>query len=168
MLVEVYQFRVRTHGPLPASLRVAAVYSRGKRVKRKKRERAEDCPSLQQNGASRHRKPLLDPSSMRKNVGEHSNDSSFSGSFSLAILDDLILSSPHVAIALRRKVCQQHYMGPRRHSQECKSEVPFHPQLLTYCRETLRRMLALSLLSGNLGFLRVDVRRLSLNQPSAI
>jgi hypothetical protein len=149
MLVEIYQFRVRTHDPLLASLRVATVDSRGKRLKRKERECAENCPSLQQNGASRHRKPLLDRSSMRKSVGERSNDGSFSGSFSLAILDDLILNSPHVAIALRRKVWQQHYMGPRRHSQECKSEVPFHPQLLTYCRETLRKMLMISLLSGN-------------------
>jgi hypothetical protein len=40
---------------------------------------------------------------MRKSVGECSNDGSFSGSFTLAILDDLILNSPHVPVALRRK-----------------------------------------------------------------
>jgi len=113
MLVEVYQFRVRAHDPLLTSLRAATVNSRRKRVERKQQERTENCGPLQQNGASRHGERLLDHSSMGKNVGERSNDSRFSEFFSLAILDDLIVIPPHVAVALLRKSAKGNYIGPR-------------------------------------------------------
>jgi len=67
-------------------------------------------------------------------------------SFCIAILDELILNSPLVAIALRRKSANRTILGQDDIHKNAKSEVPFHFQLLTCCRKNQRAWLTISLL----------------------